>query len=154
MMRVINCVNLPKLVLVGALMTLALLGRNVFADDPLDSIAIDPNAQIALRQNVTITAGQTKCSSAYAKDPGMFAIDFAVQPDGAQLGLLLLDGQQVQELNQGNGLTGTPLIRLMISGVASDTAMLPQAGMYWVCFVNRGNSDIDLEVRASFRPVN
>lgn len=122
--------------------------------DPLDSIAIDPNAQIALRQNVTITAGQTKCSSAYAEGPGMFAIDFAVEPDGAQLGLLLLDSQQVQELNQGQGLTGTPLIRLMISGVASDTTMLPQAGSYWVCFVNRGDADIDLELRASFRPVN
>lgn len=153
-MRVVNCHDLPKLMLAAALMTLVLLGCNVFADDPLGSIAIDPNAQVALRQNVTITAGQTKCSSAYARDPGMFAIDFAVQPDGAQLGLLLLDGQQVQELNQGNSLTGSPLIRLMISGIASDTAMLPQAGMYWVCFVNRGNADIELEVRASFRPVD
>lgn len=151
MMGFINCRSLSKVVLI---VILVLLGHNAFAADPLDSIAIDPNAQIALRQNVTITSGQTKCSSAYAKDPGMFAIDFAVQPDGAQLGLLLLDSQQVQQLNQGSGLTGTPLIKLMISGVASDTAMLPQAGMYWVCFVNTGNADVSLEVRASFRPVN
>ncbi|MDE2236073.1 MAG: hypothetical protein KGK44_11100 [Gammaproteobacteria bacterium] len=119
--------------------------------DPLDSITMDPNAEIALRQNTAVTAGQSKCSAAYAKTSGMLSIDFAVEPSGSQIGMLVLNTQQVNQLNQGQNFTGEPLLKLMISGVASQTVLLPDSGQYWVCFVNTGNSEVDLEVRAEFR---
>ena len=140
--------------LLGTVIVAVSMGRAVWADDPLDSIALDPNAQIALQQTVSIAPGQTKCSAAYAKSQGMFEVDFAVSPDSSQLGMILLNSQQVQEVNTSEPITGSPLIRTTISGVASDTTMLPQAGQYWLCFRNSGGDDIQVEIRASFRAVN
>jgi len=144
---------LGKLIYIVPIIISILASQKCFAD-PLDSITIDPNAQIALRQNTTVSAGQSKCSAAYAKESGLLEIDFAVEPSNAQLGMLVLDSQQVQALDQGQQFQGAPLLRLMISGVASQSTMLPQSGQFWLCFVNNGNTDVNVEIRASFRPVD
>jgi hypothetical protein len=133
------------------LVVLCLCGLpNTVVAGQLDSIPIDPRAQV-LQPEQTTSVPANGGSGAHVIVPGrgVFAVDFAVEPN-KQLLLMVVTNDQYNAILAGRQPSGAPLMRVTINGTASQTILL-ERGQYYVFLGNSASTSTRITYRATWR---
>jgi hypothetical protein len=123
---------------------LALFSAPSFAGQ-LDSIPMGPNDKVILTQNTTLSENGAM-SNLFVPAQAAVSFDYSVQ-QGEQLLMVVLTQDQMNELNAGQELTGTPVYRTTVSGLGTRAITLAP-GTYGVYLVPQPAAPTSIEFRA------
>ncbi len=117
----------------------------------MSSIPLSPQAQILQpEQTISVPAGAGSGAHISVPGHGVFSIDFSVQ-GGRQLLLMVLTNQQYSAIAAGRQASGNPLVRVTISGTASQTIVL-EPGEYFIFLGNDATTNTQITYRATWQP--
>jgi hypothetical protein len=139
-----SCV-VPVAAAVAALMLLS-----AAVAGPLDSIATDPAAVVMHpEQTVVVPPNGAVGSDMVVNGRAFVSIDFAIEPNKL-LSLVMVTAAQKEQMNSGVAMSGTPLVRLVVDGVASQSVTV-DGGNYYVALLNDTPQPVTVTYRTSAR---
>jgi hypothetical protein len=115
----------------------------------LDSIQLQPGAKVLRASDASIAAKGASGSDIFVPTAGTFTIDYAVE-GGKELMITMITNEQYQQLATGRKLDGSPLLKVVVSGIGRQSVQLAR-GNYFIAFNDVGGTGTRVSYRASFR---
>ena len=107
------------------------------AAGPFNSIPVGSSERVLLDQPFTVP-GSGATSSLYVPARASVSIDYAIEP-GKRLLLMVITEEQFQAVSAGEQATGEPPMKIIVSGVGTQTIVL-DGGTYTVALIAQAAS--------------
>ncbi|MGA7710778.1 MAG: hypothetical protein WCA81_02675 [Rhizomicrobium sp.] len=114
--------------------------------DPFDSIPVGPSERVLLDQPFTVP-GSGATSNLYVPERASVSLDYSIEP-GKRLLLMVITEEQFAAVSAGEQATGEPPMKIIVSGVGTQTIVLDR-GTYTVALIAQdGQQSTEVAIRA------